>query len=107
VLKKILFKKVPVKKGWGIFCFDKVFLCIMTEVGSKYLQESKPANPDPYLEVRIRKWDASDTGTGTDLAGYPANLKAGYRISGRMSDESRIPDIWPDFQLNMQMTSQI
>jgi hypothetical protein len=34
--------------------------------------------------------DAPDT----DLAaGYPANLKAGYRISGA----GRIPDIRPDF----------
>jgi hypothetical protein len=29
-------------------------------------------------------------------AGYPANPKAGYRISGRISGEGRIPNIRPD-----------
>jgi hypothetical protein len=29
-------------------------------------------------------------------AGYPANSKAGYRISGRISGKGRIPDIRPD-----------
>jgi hypothetical protein len=28
--------------------------------------------------------------------GYPADPKAGYRISGRISSKSRIPDIRPD-----------
>jgi hypothetical protein len=37
----------------------------------------------------------------TDLAGYPALLKAGYRISGG----GRIPDIWLNFPLNIQMSS--
>jgi hypothetical protein len=31
-------------------------------------------------------------------AGYPANLMAGYQLSGA----GRIPDIQPDFQLNIQ-----
>jgi hypothetical protein len=29
-------------------------------------------------------------------AGYPANPKAGYRISGRISGKGQIPDIRPD-----------
>jgi hypothetical protein len=33
-----------------------------------------------------------------DKAGYPANLKAGYRISGPISGAVRMPDIRPDFQ---------
>jgi hypothetical protein len=36
----------------------------------------------------------------TDLAGYPVNLKAGYRISS--ADWK--PDIQPDFQLSIQMS---
>jgi hypothetical protein len=40
-------------------------------------------------------------------AGYPVNLKAGYQISGLTSGEGRIPDIRPDFQLNIQMCSKI
>jgi hypothetical protein len=43
--------------------------------------------------------DAPDT----DFAGYPANLKAGYRISGA----GQIPDIRPDFQLSIQISSKI
>jgi hypothetical protein len=39
----------------------------------------------------------------TDFAGYPANLKAGYRISGA----GRIPDIKLDFQLHTKMSSKI
>jgi hypothetical protein len=35
-------------------------------------------------------------------AGYPANLKVGYRISGA----GRIPDIRPNFQLGIQMSSK-
>jgi hypothetical protein len=30
--------------------------------------------------------------------GYPANQKAGYQISNRISGEGRIPDIQPDIQ---------
>jgi translation initiation factor IF-1 len=29
-------------------------------------------------------------------AGYPVILKAGYRISGRISGKGRMPDIRPD-----------
>jgi hypothetical protein len=36
--------------------------------------------------------DAQDT----DFAGYPANLKAGYRIFGQISGGSRIQDTRPD-----------
>jgi hypothetical protein len=36
-------------------------------------------------------------------ARYPADLKAGYRISGT----GRIPDIWPDFSLNIQISIKI
>jgi hypothetical protein len=32
------------------------------------------------------------------FAGYPANQKAGYRISGRISGKGRIPDIRPDIR---------
>jgi hypothetical protein len=39
----------------------------------------------------------------TDFAGYPANLKAGYRISGA----GRIPDIRPEFQLDIQTSFEI
>jgi hypothetical protein len=35
--------------------------------------------------------------------GHPANLKAGYRIFGA----GRIPDIRPDFQLNIQISRKI
>jgi hypothetical protein len=38
---------------------------------------------------------------------YSAKLKAGYRISGRISDAGRIPDIRPDFQLSIQISSKI
>jgi hypothetical protein len=31
-------------------------------------------------------------------AGYPANPKAGYRISGWISGKGRIPDILPDIR---------
>jgi hypothetical protein len=44
----------------------------------------------PILNLIFR--DAPDT----VFAGYPANPKAGYRISGRISSEGRIPDIRPD-----------
>jgi hypothetical protein len=37
----------------------------------------------------------------------PDNLKAGYRISGRISSAGRIPDIQPDFQLNIEMSKDI
>jgi hypothetical protein len=40
-------------------------------------------------------------------AGYPANLKAGYQISGWISGSGRIPDILPDFQLNIQISNKI
>jgi hypothetical protein len=48
---------------------------------------------------RIDVRDAPDI----DFAGYLANLKAGYRISGA----GQIPDIRPDFQLNFKMSSKI
>jgi hypothetical protein len=41
------------------------------------------------------------------LAGYPANLKAGYRISGWISGVGRISNIRPDFKLNIQVSSKI
>jgi hypothetical protein len=41
------------------------------------------------MKFKIR--DAPDT----DFAGYPAKLKAGYRISGA----GRVPDIRPDIQI--------
>jgi hypothetical protein len=43
----------------------------------------------------------------TDFAGYPAYLKAGYRIPGRISSAGWIPDIQLDFQLFIQMYSKI
>jgi hypothetical protein len=43
--------------------------------------------------------DASEA----DFDGYPANLKPGYRISGA----GRMPDIRPDFKLNIQISSNI
>jgi hypothetical protein len=54
-----------------------------------------------YCTILVIVRDAPDT--GTDFAGYPANLKAGYRISGA----GRIPDIRPDFQLNIQISNNI
>jgi hypothetical protein len=49
--------------------------------------------------VKIR--DAPDT--GTVFAGYPANPKAGYRISGKC----RIPDIRPDIWLDNYIFGKI
>jgi hypothetical protein len=40
-------------------------------------------------------------------AGYPANPKAGYRISGRISGKGRIPDIRPDTWLDNYIFGQI
>jgi hypothetical protein len=47
--------------------------------------------------------DAPDT----DFFGCPANLKTGYRISGRISGAGRIQDIRPDFKLKIQMFIKI
>jgi hypothetical protein len=41
------------------------------------------------------------------LAGYPANLKAGYRISGRISGKGRIPDIRPDIRPDTWLDTNI
>jgi hypothetical protein len=39
--------------------------------------------------------------------GYPANPKAGYRISGRKSGKGRIPDIRPDIRRILGFKSYI
>jgi hypothetical protein len=61
-------------------------------------------------EVPVYSRDAPDTGTVLpDIwpAGYPANPKAGYRISGHISGMGRIPDIWPDTWLDNYIFGQI
>jgi hypothetical protein len=40
-------------------------------------------------------------------AGYPANQKAGYRISGRISGKGWIPDIRPDTWLDNYIFGKI
>jgi hypothetical protein len=47
--------------------------------------------------------DAPDT----DFAGYPGNLKAVYRYRISGADRIPVPDLQPDFQLNIQMSRQI
>jgi hypothetical protein len=47
--------------------------------------------------------DAPDT----VFAGYPANPKAGYRISGRISGKGRIPDIRPNTWLDNYIFGKI
>jgi hypothetical protein len=57
-------------------------LCENSTVASPYLVSIKIM--EKFLRLNYR--DAPDT----VLAGYPANPKAGYRISGK----GRIPDSW-------------
>jgi hypothetical protein len=54
------------------------------------LHRKKVPVPGTFYILVIR--DAPDT----VFAGYPANPKAGYWISGRISGKGRIPDIRPD-----------
>jgi hypothetical protein len=51
----------------------------------------------------------SRDGPDTDLAGYPTNLKAGYRISGKARygvPDIRL-DILLDIRLNIKITCEI
>jgi hypothetical protein len=41
------------------------------------------------------------------LARYPANQKAGYQISSRISGKGRIPDIRPDIRLDTWLNNYI
>jgi hypothetical protein len=59
--------------------------------------EYSRSNYTKYEIIKIKALRTSDTirdAPDNDFAGYPANLKAGYRISGAA--------IRPDFQLNVQ-----
>jgi hypothetical protein len=47
-----------------------------------------------YRTGTVANRDAPDT----VFSGYPANPKAGYRNSGRISGKGRIPDIRPDIR---------
>jgi hypothetical protein len=54
-------------------------------------------------QIIISCRDAPDT----DLAGYPANLKTGYRISGRISGQISGEAGEADFRLNTKINSKI
>jgi hypothetical protein len=51
----------------------------------------------------VTAWDAPDT----VFAGYPANPKAGYRISDRISGKGRIQDIRPDIWIGNYIFGKI
>jgi hypothetical protein len=71
---------------------------------------SRPVRPGLVLAALFLQQNGGKTirdAQDTVFAGYPANPKAGYRISGRISGKGRITDIRPDTRLDNYIFGQI
>jgi hypothetical protein len=79
-------------EGWGAGP-------LLSAVGQPGLQMVPTRTVQFHLPTRVPVINIRDA-PNTVFAGYPANPKAGYRISGRKSGKGRIPNIRPDTWLD-------